>query len=186
MRILRSVAVWLTAAGLTIGAAGVARAQSGTGQNGSGAGSVQRNGAGGGGMSGGGMSGGGMSGGGMSGGGMSGGGMSGGGINGAGSQSGQAPASQSGSSTTTTGLPPLPGTEETPLSVRNEQEMEKLRNGERQKKLMADTEKLLTLATELKTDMDKTTKDQLSLDVIRKADEIEKLAHAVKEKMRGQ
>jgi hypothetical protein len=44
---------------------------------------------------------------------------------------------------------------------------------------------LLALATELKVDMDKTNKDMLSLDVIRKADEIEKLAHSVKEKMKG-
>ncbi len=57
-------------------------------------------------------------------------------------------------------------------------------NDERQKKLMADTEKLLALATELKTDVDKSTKDTLSIDVIKKADEIEKLARSVKEKMK--
>jgi hypothetical protein len=32
--------------------------------------------------------------------------------------------------------------------------------------------------------VDKTNKDMLSLNVIRKADEIEKLAHSVKEKMK--
>jgi hypothetical protein len=57
-------------------------------------------------------------------------------------------------------------------------------NDERQKKLVADTEKLLVLAAELKTDVDKSTKDTLSIDVIKKADEIEKLAHSVKEKMK--
>jgi hypothetical protein len=36
----------------------------------------------------------------------------------------------------------------------------------------------------LKAEVDKTNKDMLSLNVIRKADEIEKLAHNVKEKMR--
>jgi len=35
--------------------------------------------------------------------------------------------------------------------------------------LNADTERLLALATELKADMDKTGKDTLSLEVVRKA-----------------
>ncbi len=46
-------------------------------------------------------------------------------------------------------------------------------------------QKLLSLANELKADVDKSSKDTLSLDVVRKADEIEKLAHSVKEKMKG-
>jgi hypothetical protein len=40
------------------------------------------------------------------------------------------------------------------------------------------------MAAELKAEVDKTTKDTLSLNVIRKADEIERLAHNVKEKMK--
>ena len=56
---------------------------------------------------------------------------------------------------------------------------------DRQKKIAADTAKLLELATELKSDVDKTTKEQMSLDVIRKADAIEKLAHDLKLRMRG-
>jgi hypothetical protein len=64
-------------------------------------------------------------------------------------------------------------------------DQEKLRNSDRQKKLVADTQHLLELANELKADVDKSNKDMLSLDVIKKADEIEKLAHSVKEKMRG-
>ncbi len=59
------------------------------------------------------------------------------------------------------------------------------RNAERQKRLVTDTEKLLSLATELKQDVDKTDKNTLSVDVVRKADEIEKLAHNVKERMKG-
>ncbi len=39
---------------------------------------------------------------------------------------------------------------------------------------------LLKLATDLKTEIDKTTKDELSLTVVRKADEIEQLAHKVR------
>lgn len=71
------------------------------------------------------------------------------------------------------------------IPPQTEETQTKLRNVERQKQLVADTQRLLSLANELKTDVDKSTKDTLSLDVIRKADEIEKLAHTVKEKMRG-
>ena len=60
----------------------------------------------------------------------------------------------------------------------------KLREEERQKRLVADTEKLLTLATQLHEDVSKTNKNVLSMDVIRRAEEIEKLARSVKEKMR--
>jgi nitric oxide reductase activation protein len=67
---------------------------------------------------------------------------------------------------------------------RNEQQ-EKMRNNDRQKRLVADTDKLLALATDLKAQVDKSTKDTLSVDVIKKADEIEKLAHSVKERMKG-
>jgi len=57
-------------------------------------------------------------------------------------------------------------------------------NKERKKQIGDDSARLLKLAAELKTEVDKTTKDTLSLDVIRKADEIERLAHSVKEKMK--
>ena len=65
------------------------------------------------------------------------------------------------------------------------QEQAKMRNLDRQKQLVLDTQKLLALANQLKSDVDKSNKDTLSLDVIRKADEIEKLARSVKEKMKG-
>jgi hypothetical protein len=57
-------------------------------------------------------------------------------------------------------------------------------NAERRKQIADDTAKLLKLATDLKAEVDKTTKDTLSLGVIRRADEIERLAHSVKEKMK--
>ncbi len=57
-------------------------------------------------------------------------------------------------------------------------------NAERKKQIADDTARLLKLANDLKAEVDKTSKDTLSLTVIRKADEIEKLAHAVKEKMK--
>lgn len=62
----------------------------------------------------------------------------------------------------------------------------KRRNKERQERLKADTDKLLTLATELKEYVDKSNENILSLNVIRKADEIEKLARQVREKMKAE
>jgi hypothetical protein len=72
-----------------------------------------------------------------------------------------------------------------PIDPHREEQQEKLRNSDRQKRLVADTDKLLVLATDLKAQVDKSTKDTLSVDVIKKADEIEKLAHSVKERMKG-
>ncbi len=57
-------------------------------------------------------------------------------------------------------------------------------NVERKRQIADDSARLLKLATDLKTEVDKTSKDTLSLGVIRKAEEIEKLAHNVKEKMK--
>jgi hypothetical protein len=57
-------------------------------------------------------------------------------------------------------------------------------NAERKKQIADDSARLLKLATDLKAEVDKTSKDTLSLNVIRKADEIERLAHSVKEKMK--
>ena len=86
-------------------------------------------------------------------------------------------------------VPGRPGAEVPSLGPSMSPEMQaqqaRSRNSERQKKLMEDTNKLLELATQLKQDVDKTNKDVLSVDVIKKADEIEKLAHSVKERMKG-
>lgn len=57
-------------------------------------------------------------------------------------------------------------------------------NLERKRQIADDSAKLLKLAADLKAAVDKATKDTLSLTVIRKADEIERLAHSVKEKMK--
>lgn len=59
------------------------------------------------------------------------------------------------------------------------------RNDERQKRLVSDTDKLLALATQLHDDVGKTDKNILSLDVVKRAEEIEKLARSVKERMKG-
>jgi hypothetical protein len=55
---------------------------------------------------------------------------------------------------------------------------------ERRKQLAEDSARLLKLANDLKAEVDKTNKDTLSLNVIRKAEEIEKLARNLKEKMK--
>ena len=64
-------------------------------------------------------------------------------------------------------------------------EMAEKRNEQRQQDIVKDTARLLVLAQELKADVDKSTKYQMSLPVIKKAEEIEKLAKSVKEKMKG-
>ncbi len=61
----------------------------------------------------------------------------------------------------------------------------KQRNKERHEALKKETDKLLDLATELKEYVDESSENTLSLDVIKKAEEIEKLAKKVKEKMKG-
>jgi len=57
-------------------------------------------------------------------------------------------------------------------------------SAERKAQLSDESARLLTLAVALKAEVDKTNKDMLSLNVIRKAEEIEKLAHDVKAKMK--
>ena len=52
-------------------------------------------------------------------------------------------------------------------------------------KLLADqAQRLVAMATELKVEVDKTNKNILSLDVVRKAEEIEALAHRMKDQGR--
>ena len=57
---------------------------------------------------------------------------------------------------------------------------------DKQKKLAEETDKLLAMATDLKQQVDKTNKDVLSVDVIKKAEEIEKLARSLKQEMKQQ
>lgn len=57
-------------------------------------------------------------------------------------------------------------------------------NAERKRQLDFDSTLLLKLASELKAEIDKTPQDTLSLSVVRKAEEIERLAHNVQVKMK--
>lgn len=66
-----------------------------------------------------------------------------------------------------------------------QEEQAKKVNDERQKRLAADTARLYELAGELKEQVGRSDKNTLSVDVVKKAEEIERLARSVKEKMRG-
>ncbi len=70
------------------------------------------------------------------------------------------------------------------LSPNTQEKMAIAREDERQKRLQADTTQLLALATKLKEDMDKTDKYTLSLDVMKRTAEIERLAKAIRERMK--
>ena len=79
----------------------------------------------------------------------------------------------------------LPMTDEDEARARITHDMEKKAAKERIAALKTDTDKLLKLSIELKAYVDKSDENVLSLDVIKKADEIEKLAKSVKDKMKG-
>ena|SRR5689334_4630835 len=85
--------------------------------------------------------------------------------------------------------PQVPPTQQTPQedegTIRMRKDMEKKANVERHASLKRDTDKLLELAQQLKEQVDKSNENTLSLDVVKKAEEIEKLAHNVREKMKG-
>jgi len=74
----------------------------------------------------------------------------------------------------------MPATQTSPPESRS-QTQDRARIAYQRKQLKADADKLLRLATDLKQEVDKTTKDTLSVDVIRKANEIEKLARNIKQ-----
>lgn len=85
------------------------------------------------------------------------------------------------------GLPPISGRNDAPdpLGPRMQEQQIKSRNSDRQRKLVEDTDRLLSLAADLKQQMGNTGKDAMSADMVRKAEEIEKLAKSVKERMKG-
>lgn len=99
---------------------------------------------------------------------------------------GVGPRAQTGS--TAPSRPQMPGLNsaepESPFGP-NKEKLEHMREDERRKRLLADTTRLLALSTELKEQVEKASKNELSLDVVRKAAEIEKLARDVKERMKS-
>jgi hypothetical protein len=91
--------------------------------------------------------------------------------------------------------PPAPPTDRNTLgtapadedeaSARLAHDMAKKANLERQAAIKSDAEKLLKLAVELKASVDKSNENLLSMEVVKKAEEIERLAHSVRDKMKG-
>lgn len=84
--------------------------------------------------------------------------------------------------------PPSIAAQQPQSRSRIEQEMEDRRfheaNKQRQEEIRHDTQKLFQLASDLKAAVEKTDENVMSLDVIKKAEEVEKLAKKVKEKMK--
>ena len=78
-----------------------------------------------------------------------------------------------------------PMTNEDEARARVVSEMAKKAAKDRVVALKHDTDKLLKLSVELKQSVDRSDENVLSLDVIKKAEEIEKLARSVKDKMKG-
>ncbi len=66
-----------------------------------------------------------------------------------------------------------------------QREQAKRMNKQRYENLKKDTDNLLELATQLKQEVDKSSEDTLSVDVIKKCEAIERLARSVKQKMKG-
>jgi len=75
-------------------------------------------------------------------------------------------------------------TRQDPAQKEMQDRMAREANKKRQQDIRDETDKLFQLATELKAAVDKTNENLLSLDVIHKAEEVEKLAKKVKEKMK--
>ena len=79
--------------------------------------------------------------------------------------------------------PPMTDADEARARIASD--MAKKAAKERVAALKNDTDKLLKLSIELKTYVDKSDENVLSVDVIKKAEAIEKLARSVKDKMKG-
>jgi Skp family chaperone for outer membrane proteins len=71
-----------------------------------------------------------------------------------------------------------------PIAEKMERDRLKALNKQRYDELKKDTDKLLQLANELKESVDKANEHTLSLEVIKKTEEVEKLAKKVREKMK--
>jgi hypothetical protein len=61
----------------------------------------------------------------------------------------------------------------------------RMQNTERQRRLVGDTERLLTLTNQLKASIASSGSESLTPEMLREMDEIEKLARSVKNKMRN-
>lgn len=78
------------------------------------------------------------------------------------------------------------GGEPSSMEAKAQRERLKALNKDRFESLKRDTDRLLQLSTELKQSVDKASESTLSLEVIRKTEEVEKLAKKVREKMKAE
>jgi hypothetical protein len=71
-----------------------------------------------------------------------------------------------------------------PMRGAMREQMLRQANEQRHKKMLDDANKMVQLSNELKADVEKTQKDELSVEVLKKAAEVEKLAHDVQQRMK--
>ena len=95
---------------------------------------------------------------------------------------------QSNTGTTTTNPPPASTNQNNSGTAPQAQVASKTLSPAEQKRaeLLADTEKLYQLTKELKAEVAKSNKDTLSVSVVKKAQEVERLAKSIKERSRAQ
>ncbi|MEO6982509.1 MAG: hypothetical protein ABI072_05280 [Edaphobacter sp.] len=86
------------------------------------------------------------------------------------------------------GLPSIDGrnpNDHDVISGRIVEQQTRSRNSDRQKRLVDETNRLVSLAEDLKLQVEKGNKDVTSVDSAKKAEEIEKLAKSVRDRMKG-
>jgi hypothetical protein len=71
-----------------------------------------------------------------------------------------------------------------PMRAEMREKMIRTANEQRHKKMLDDANKMVQLANELKADVEKAQNDELSVGVLKKAAEVEKLAHDVQQRMK--
>jgi hypothetical protein len=71
-----------------------------------------------------------------------------------------------------------------PMAATAHERMIHQANEQRHKRMLDDANKMVQLSNELKADVEKTQKDELSIEVMKKAAEVEKLAHDVQQRMK--
>jgi hypothetical protein len=71
-----------------------------------------------------------------------------------------------------------------PMRASMQEQAIRATNEQRHKKMLEDANRMVQLSNELKADVEKAQKDELSLEVMKKAAEVEKLAHDVQQRMK--
>jgi hypothetical protein len=82
------------------------------------------------------------------------------------------------------GIGPSASNPNDPATMRMKHERQIAVDNDRHKRMVADANKLLEMATELKAEVDKSTPNETSVTAYNKADQIEKLAHDVKQRLK--